>query len=206
MLHRITKPGRTAAIAAALAVAVAGAGSATAASLVTGASVKNASLTGADVRNGTLKRADLGKGVRAALDAKAAPGPEGPAGPAGANGAVAVRAVTDSLETISILDDKVLEITLPAGAHLIEAKAQLDNANDPTQAQCELHAGPNVLDWSIATLADGRGNTVYLSAPVTFETERTVVLTCEGDNIANDPIVARKSVMTATEVQQILTK
>jgi hypothetical protein len=210
MLHRITKSGRTAAIAAAVAVAVAGAGSATAASLVTGASVKNGTLTGTDVKNGSLKRADLSHGVRDALDAKGIPGPAGPAGPAGANGAngangaTAVRVAKDSSQNIDAPGEKILELTLPAGAHLIQAKTVLDSASTATEGRCELDAGPTLLDYSLASLVGDRGNTVALSAAVQLGVETKVQLRCESDNVAMDPIVARRAVMTATEVQQLL--
>lgn len=209
MPHRITRSGRAAAIAAALAVAVAGAGSATAASLVTGAQVKNASLTGTDVKNGSLKRADLSAGVREALDATGVAGPPGPPGANGANGAdgaTVVRVATDDFQTIDALDDPVAQLTLPAGNHVIEAKVVLDNATTATEGRCELYAGPTLLDYSLATLADGRANTVALSAPVRLGVETTVELRCESDNVAMDHIVARRAVMTATEVQQLLEK
>ncbi len=94
-----------------LAVVLATAGTATAAKLITGASIKNSSLTGADVRNSSLTGADvrnssltgadikngslgvldLSKSARASLSgtsgAAGGSGAAGPAGPAGAPGA-----------------------------------------------------------------------------------------------------------------------
>ncbi len=55
---------------------------------VTGADVKNSSLTGADVKNRSIGTSDLSAGVVAALKGAAgATGPAGPAGPAGPTGA-----------------------------------------------------------------------------------------------------------------------
>jgi hypothetical protein len=84
-------------VVASLATAAVVGGTATAAKLITGADVKDASLTGADVRNGSLAGVDIRNGSVAAADLTPAvrrqlaragsAGPVGAPGPAGADGA-----------------------------------------------------------------------------------------------------------------------
>lgn len=104
-MPRIPTPRPSTAIALA-ALAVAATGPAIAATLITGANVKdgsiqsrdiadgNAGVSSADIKDGSIQLADLSKTARAALEGKAGPagpagatGPTGPAGPAGAKGA-----------------------------------------------------------------------------------------------------------------------
>ena len=72
---------KTAAIAAVVSLGI-GASSATAASMISSAQVKDNSLTTKDIKNGSLTAADLSAAARAELK-----GSQGPAGPAGATGA-----------------------------------------------------------------------------------------------------------------------
>jgi hypothetical protein len=62
-----------------------GATTATAASLIGSAQIKNNSVQSKDVKNGTLKKADLAAGLTVA-GAQGAQGPQGPQGPAGPKG------------------------------------------------------------------------------------------------------------------------
>ena len=69
-----------------IALLLAGAGSATAATLITGAQVKDNSLTGRDVKDGSLSTRDFKKGTLRA-GSRGTQGPQGTQGPAGAEGA-----------------------------------------------------------------------------------------------------------------------
>src|SRR5215207_5687119 len=75
---------KTAAIAAIVSLGI-GASSATAASLIGSAQVKDNSLTTKDIKNGTLTMADMSVSAKAALQNNR--GPAGPAGAVGATGA-----------------------------------------------------------------------------------------------------------------------
>src|SRR6476660_2403644 len=72
-----------------VAVVVACAGSATAASLITGAQIKNGSITGLDIKRGSVQRSDLAPNARpkASSGRSGSQGPAGPAGPKGDTGA-----------------------------------------------------------------------------------------------------------------------
>jgi hypothetical protein len=59
---------------------------ATAASLITGAQVKDGTLTGADLRNGTVTLRDLAPSLRRSIGVPGPRGPQGPMGPAGLPG------------------------------------------------------------------------------------------------------------------------
>lgn len=75
-----------------LALAVAAAGTATAASLLTGANIKDGSITGKDIKDKSITAQDV-KGVAGPQGPRGlagAPGAAGPAGPAGAPGAAGV--------------------------------------------------------------------------------------------------------------------
>lgn len=72
-----------------LALAIVAAGTATAATLITGAQIKDGSITGKDIKDKSITAADV-KGVAGPKGATGAPGPAGPAGPAGAAGAPGV--------------------------------------------------------------------------------------------------------------------
>jgi hypothetical protein len=75
-----------------IAVILAVAGTATAASLITGANVKDSSLTGADVKNGSLTSKDLSAGTVKGLSGQ--DGTNGPKGDTGATGAKGDTGVT----------------------------------------------------------------------------------------------------------------
>lgn len=83
-MHRIVRrrpsPGT---VIACVALVLACGGSATAASLITSAQVKDESLTGADVRDGSLARADLAASARSSATRR---GPRGPRGRRGLRG------------------------------------------------------------------------------------------------------------------------
>jgi hypothetical protein len=82
-MHRLKRlRPSSATVVAFIALLLAGAGSATAATLITGAQVKDSSLTGRDIRDGSLSARDLRKGTLRAGSS----GPRGPQGPQGAEG------------------------------------------------------------------------------------------------------------------------
>jgi hypothetical protein len=97
-MHRLKRLRPSSAMVVAfIALLLAGAGSATAATLISGAQVKDSSLTGRDIKDGSLTSKEFRKGtLRAGLrgpqgaqgrqGAHGAQGPEGPAGPMGAEG------------------------------------------------------------------------------------------------------------------------
>lgn len=209
------------AVAVAAAVAITGVTSATAASLVTGAQIKNgtvtgldlkngsvsgldvrnASVTGTDVKNRSLTTADLSAGTIAAL--KGAPGPQGPKGDPGAPaGPAAVLSATQAVsKTVDELGEQILTLDVPAGKFLIQAKAQIDNADATGQeGKCDLKNGNVELDEGVESIVDNRGGTPALLAVVTLPVAATITLTCEGDNVANDELVARKGKIVATPV------
>jgi hypothetical protein len=72
-----------------LALAVASAGTATAATLLTGANIKDGSITGKDIKNKSITAADV-KGIVGAKGATGLAGAVGPAGAAGVSGAAGV--------------------------------------------------------------------------------------------------------------------
>lgn len=80
-------------VVAAVAIVLASVGSATAASLITGAQIRDGSLSGADIRDGSIAKTDLATSARAAATRRGPRGPRGPrglpgvVGPAGAPGA-----------------------------------------------------------------------------------------------------------------------
>lgn len=212
------------AVAVAATVAITGVTSATAASLVTGAQIKNgtvtgldlkngsvsgldvrnASVTGTDVKNRSLTTADLSAGTIAAL--KGAPGPQGAQGPKGDPGApagpAAVLSATQAVsKTVDELGEQILTLDVPAGKFLIQAKAQIDNADATGQeGKCDLKNGNVELDEGVESIVDNRGGTPALLAVVTLPVAATITLTCEGDNVANDELVARKGKIVATPV------
>ncbi|HEX5909416.1 MAG TPA: hypothetical protein VFY44_02910, partial [Thermoleophilaceae bacterium] len=134
---------RASLVIASLALFVALGGSATAATLITGAKVKNgtitgtdikaSSLTGAKVKNGSLSSSDLSKSAKGALKgAKGDQGPAGQTGPAGAQGAQGPRGiVSPRVQTLGGKDindgaaQTVLTSAVPAGTYVITAKATL---------------------------------------------------------------------------------
>ncbi|HYI35230.1 MAG TPA: hypothetical protein VEX39_01380 [Thermoleophilaceae bacterium] len=138
---------RASTVIASLALFVALGGSATAATLITGAKVKNGTLTGKDlkrssltgtqVKNGSLTASDLSKrslgslkgatgatGATGAAGAKGAPGSQGVQGPRGI-----VKPLSTSTASKNIAgggaDTEVLELAAPAGKYLVTAKATL---------------------------------------------------------------------------------
>ena len=99
--RHIRRP-RASTVIASLALFVALGGSATAATLITGAQIKNGSITGKDVKNSSVTGADVKNGALGSADLghvhegsfKGAQGDQGPAGQAGAPGARAHRGRT----------------------------------------------------------------------------------------------------------------
>jgi hypothetical protein len=77
---RVPRPAMVVAI---FALTLATVGSATAAKLITGKQIKNASVTGKDVKDRSLSAADFSGSVEGPRGPQGEPGPAGPAGPAG---------------------------------------------------------------------------------------------------------------------------
>lgn len=150
---------RASTVIASLALFVALGGSATAATLITGAKVKNGTLTGKDlkrssltgtqVKNGSLTASDLSRKSLGSL--KGAKGDTGPAGPAGARGATGAQGVQGPRGVVKPLatstaskniagggaDTEVLELAAPAGKYLVTAKATL-TSTDADLLDCRL--------------------------------------------------------------------
>lgn len=144
-MHRLTSLSKYVALFAALAVV--GAGTATAAKLITGKQIKNASITGKDLRAKSVAAKHLNPGAKAALQGPAGPqgatgaaGATGPTGPQGERGPSTARAhadpaaktVTDEASSI------VADVTVPKGLYVVQAKATLHNINKPTVGTCSL--------------------------------------------------------------------
>jgi len=154
---------RASLVIASLALFVALGGSATAATLITGAKVKNgtitgkdikgSSLTGAKVKNGSLSSSDLSTAAKSGLKgAKGDQGPAGQTGPAGAPGAQGPRGiVSPRVQTLGGKDindgpaQTVLTSDVPAGTYVISAKATLV-AEDNDMIQCNLYNGNQSID------------------------------------------------------------
>lgn len=132
MFRTLRKPS-PATILSIVALVFASAGTATAASLLTGAQIKNGSLTGIDVKNGTLKSVDVANGSLLALDFKAGQlpagpqgpqGPQGPAGPQGAPGVSGLEVVTAQTGFDSLAFKGVI-VSCPAGKKVLGGGASV---------------------------------------------------------------------------------
>jgi hypothetical protein len=114
-------------VVATIAVAFACAGSATAASLITSANVKNNSLKSVDVKNKSLKFRDLAPGARTQL--KGEPGEQGAKGEPGDGGAGGAAAISGyeqvSQATESNGSLKSLTVQCPAGKKALSAGASV---------------------------------------------------------------------------------
>lgn len=177
---------RPTAVLAALALFAALGGTATAATLITGATIKNGSVTGKDlknstltgskVKNGSLRAASLGASARPSL--KGASGEAGPAGPGGSaggpgvpgpNGVKAPQTATASSNiSAGNVDTKIVEKAVPAGGYLVTAKGYLF-APDVSQVTCRLLNGATEADrieWRVTDVA-GRRKPALLAAAVT---------------------------------------
>jgi hypothetical protein len=102
----------------ALAVLVVGlAGTATAAKLITGEQIKNASVTTKDIKNGTLGQADLKKGVKNKLNAPSVKGYE---------------VVTEST-LVGSGSQGVVFVACPAGKVVMSGGGQFENTESATE-------------------------------------------------------------------------
>jgi len=169
---------RASTVIASLALFVALGGSATAATLITGAKVKNgtitakdvknSTLTGSKVKNGSLSASDLSKSAQGSLKGakgdKGSTGPQGAAGATGTTGAqgprgiVSPRVVTVGSDAIpNDVDTTILtNNNVPAGSYVVTAKATLETT-DGDLMQCNLENGGNSVDqtqWVAPTAAD----------------------------------------------------
>lgn len=146
-MNRFTTPILKLVLAVAALAAVA-AGTATAASLVTGKQVRNASLTGKDIKKRSLGAKHLNKKAKAALrgaaGAPGAPGAKGDKGDQGIQGergpstAFAQR-LEDSKTILNADAGTVLEGELPVGSYTVMAKFMIANAQGfDTQPNCEV--------------------------------------------------------------------
>jgi len=186
--RHIRRP-RASTVIASLALFVALGGSATAATLITGAQVRNGSIsgkdvrnssvTGVDVKNGALGSADFGKSTKAS--AKGARGEQGPAGQAGSaggqgapgpDGVAAPQTATASANiNAGGLDSQILSKVVPAGGYMVSVKGYMFSP-DISQVTCRLFNGDTVadqVDWN-ATAATGRRMPASLAAVVTAST------------------------------------
>lgn len=195
---------RASIVIASLALFIALGGSATAATLITGAKVKNgtitgqdvkgSSLTGAKVKNGSLGAADLSTAAQAGLKgAKGDPGPAGQTGPSGQTGAQGPRGVvspkfqTVGGKTIADGNDNTTVLTnaIPAGTYVVTAKATMQ-AEDNDRVTCSLFNGAQSIDqtqWD-APSASVVNSPMALNAVVTITTGE-LSLQCNTDGTAD---------------------
>lgn len=162
--RRLSAPGAIALLAAGLLLS--GATGAFAATVITGANVKDESLTGKDVKNGSLGIGELSAGARSGL--KGATGATGPAGPAGPQGAAGEQGASGI-----------------SGYELV-AKSQVVPANSISSLTLACPSGKKVLGaaghWNISDQAvqvfmTSSGATVYTPGIPTQDT-LNVRLTC----------------------------
>jgi len=179
---------RASTVIASLALFVALGGSATAATLITGAKikngtitnkdVKNSTLTGSKVKNGSLSPSDISKkGLASLKGAKGDKGDNGAPGATGAQGVQGPRGVVTPLkaeDASEAIDNNggplkaIVGMQLPAGTYVVTAKTTL-NAIDLDQIDCELqNAGVEVdtTRWN-NTPAASRRTPAMLTAVVT---------------------------------------
>lgn len=172
----IRRPRASTAIAS-LALFVALGGSATAATLITGAKIKNGTITGKDVKNstltgskvknGSLSSSDISKkGLASLKGAKGdkgdagAPGAAGQQGSQGPRGVVTPLSGTDSSENIdgNGVPNPIVGKIVPAGSYVVTAKTTLF-ATDVDQVDCTLlNAGVEVdrIAWNNTPAASRR--------------------------------------------------
>ena len=174
-VRRHIRRARASTVIASLALFVALGGSATAATLITGAQIKNGSITGqdiknssvtgGDVKNGTLGSADFGKSTKASSKGsqgdRGATGQAGPAGGQGAPGPNGVKAPQTATASSGInpggVDTKVIEKEVPAGGYMVSVKGYMFSP-DVSQVTCRLFNGAteiDQIDWN-ATAASRR--------------------------------------------------
>jgi hypothetical protein len=185
--RHIRRP-RASTVLASLALFVALGGSATAATLITGATIKNGTITGKDLKgstlngsqfkNGSLGSSDLGKSTKASL--KGTQGDRGPAGQAGtpggqgAPGPNGVKAPQTGTVSANIngggLDTEIMEKAVPAGGYMVSVKGYMFSP-DVSQITCRLLNGATVadrIDWDATT--GGQRMPARLAAVVTATT------------------------------------
>ncbi len=135
-------------------------------SSLTGNDIRNESLSGADVKNGSLQAADLSAAAKASLRAVGVAGASGPAGPqglAGPPGAVgpsntyaAFRASGTVVSGIGTLTT-VTFFQVPAGSWLIQGNLVLTNtAAAAREVTCALSGGAGTIDRA-TTVLDAAG-------------------------------------------------
>ena len=148
-------------VVALIALAVAGAGGATAATLITGAQIKNGSITGADVKDNSLTAKDIKGQLQGPQGATGAQGPAGTAGakgdagvpgPAGAAGAKGDAGVPGPSDAFSRFRDGPIQTSTPltsigqlnipqAGSYVIFGKGFFGNNSAVTaNMDCRLVA------------------------------------------------------------------
>ncbi|HEX5909417.1 MAG TPA: hypothetical protein VFY44_02915 [Thermoleophilaceae bacterium] len=196
-VRRHVRRPRASTLIASLALFVALGGSATAATLITGAQIKNGSITGkdvkassvtgADVKNGALGSADFSRSTKAS--SKGERGTQGAAGQAGAPGGQGVpgpngvRAPERSNLVANInggdIDSEILTKEVPPGQYLVTAKGMLF-AGDAGHVTCRLRNGGSTvdrIDWD-ATAAGSARMPAQLQA-VTNVTSGPLSLHCQ---------------------------
>lgn len=141
-----------------------------AATLITGAQVKDGSLTGADIKNRSLGAGELTLGARAALAGPTGPvgkpgpaGPTGPQGPKGEQGAVgpsevlAVRRTNGAGIQPGDSTVSVKSLALPAGSYLVTARVSVDDLSGARSVPtCRLTVGTTVVEELV--VLDGTAN------------------------------------------------
>jgi hypothetical protein len=129
-------------------------------------------------------------------------GPAGPSGPPGPSDAYAVPGTT-----LAVPDNptSLVELELPAGSFVIQAKATMSNGSfsDVAIAQCQI-AGDNDADTSFAFLGP-RGSasneeTIALLLADTFAEPRRVTLRCAQNGTAYGALVAKDIHLVAVRV------
>lgn len=218
-------------VATAALVGVAGGGYA--ASLVTGAQIKDGSITGADIKNKSIGLAKLTPAARTALAGRRGPagtngaegprgaaGPTGPAGatgptgPAGATGSTGPRGPSEVLSVrrsnggaVQPADSTITikSLSLPAGSYLVTARLGVDDLSGSRRVpECRLVVG-SVQDSELVVL-NGTINdskSCHLSLPVTIAAATPAVLQLVTP--ASSQTRFSESYITALKVESVTT-